>query len=193
LFWGRVSSGNDRLVVWFGRHSALEAAFFHAFADWLGERPYSIVDVTGLRLPFSRSDGSPALSRSTPAVSIVPPEGLSSLVGSERPITPQERDEACRHWRGLKIENAPFRIVAPTGLISVPEHYFDCLLVERAATEWRLIGHVIGATMGYNSEPYMQVGDVMLLKRIVALVSAGKLIADGDPWDMHSCRVRLAA
>jgi hypothetical protein len=45
--------------------------------------------------------------------------------------------------------------------------------------------------MGYNSEPYMQVGDMMLLVRVVALVSEGKLLADGDPWDMRSCRVRL--
>jgi hypothetical protein len=179
------SSGLDATRRW-------ELAFFHAFADRLGERSYNIVDVTGLRLPFSRPDGSPALIRSAPAVSVIPPEGLKSLVGSERPITPQEKDEACRHWRGLKAENAPFRIVAPTGLISAPDDYFDRLLVERAATEWRMIARVISETMGYNSEPYMQVGNVMLLKRIVALVGAGKLLADGDPWDMHSCRVRLA-
>jgi hypothetical protein len=27
--------------------------------------------------------------------------------------------------------------------------------------------------------------------RLVALVEEGKLLADGDPWDMRACRVRL--
>jgi hypothetical protein len=47
--------------------------------------------------------------------------------------------------------------------------------------------------MGYNGEPYMQVGPVMLLTRLVALVDDGKLLADSGPWDMRSCRVRLPA
>jgi hypothetical protein len=42
-----------------------------------------------------------------------------------------------------------------------------------------------------NNFAYMQVGDMMLLARVVALVGEGKLLADGDPWDMRSCRVRL--
>jgi hypothetical protein len=45
--------------------------------------------------------------------------------------------------------------------------------------------------MGSNSEPYIQVGDVMLRMRIVALVQEGKLLADGDPWNLRSGRVRL--
>jgi len=54
-----------------------------------------------------------------------------------------------------------------------------------------MIARVVGNTMGLNSEPYFQVGDLMLLTRVVALVGEGKLLADGDPWDMRSCRVRL--
>jgi hypothetical protein len=45
--------------------------------------------------------------------------------------------------------------------------------------------------MAHNSAPYMQVGDIMLLARLAALVEEGKLLADGDPWDMRACRVRL--
>lgn len=45
--------------------------------------------------------------------------------------------------------------------------------------------------MAHNCEPYIQVGDTILLARLVALVEEGKLLADGDPWDMRACRVRL--
>jgi len=76
-------------------------------------------------------------------------------------------------------------------LVSAPLDHFDPLLMEQVTTEWRKVARVIGGMMGLNSEPYFQVGDMMLLARVIALIGEGKLLADGDPWDMHSCRVRL--
>jgi hypothetical protein len=190
-FWDRVATTDDRLVVWFSRRSALELAFFLAWADRLEERPYSIIDVTGLRLPSHRPDGSPTLSPPTPAVSVLPQYQLRSLLGTERQVTDQEAEEARRQWRRLRAENAPFRVVTPTGLVSAPLDHFDPLLMEHATTEWRKVARVVGDMMGLNSDPYFQVGDIMLLARVIALIDEGKLLADGDPWDMHSCRVRL--
>src|SRR4029453_11723361 len=179
------------MIVWLCRHSALELAFFLAWADRIGERPYSIIDVTGLRLRSNRPDGSVSLSPPIPAVSILPPYQLVSLLGSERQVTAQEAAEAHLRWRRLKSENAPFRVVTPAGLASAPVDHFDHLLMERVTGEWRKVARVIGDTMGLSSEPYLQVGDTMLLSRVIALIDEGKLLADGDPWDMHSCRVRL--
>jgi hypothetical protein len=175
-FWNRVTTADNRLVIWFGRHSAQELAFFLAMADRLGDRSYDIVDVTGAR---------------SPAVSLVLTDRLRMLLGTERPVTSQEREEARGHWRRLRVENAPFRVVTPMGLVSAPVDYFDPLLIERATQEWRQIARVVGDTMTCNFEPYWQVGDLMLRARVVALVGEGKLLADGDPWDMPSCRVRL--
>jgi hypothetical protein len=175
-FWNRVTTTDNRLVIWFGRHSALELAFFLAMADRLGDRSYDIVDVTGAR---------------SPAISLVLTNRLRTLLGTERPITAQERAEARECCRRLRVENAPFRVVTPTGLVSAPVDHFDALLIERATPEWRKIGRVVGDAMGCNLKPYWQVGDLMLRARVVALVGEGKLLADGDPWDMRSCRVRL--
>jgi hypothetical protein len=177
VFWNRVATTDERLVVWFGRHSATELAFFLALADKLGDRPYDIVDVTG---------------RETPSVvSIVPEQRLRMLLDSERRVTPEERSDARRQWRRLKAENAPFRVVSDAGLVSAPIDYFDSWLLERATTEWRRAARIVGDAMGYNMEPYIQVGDLMLLTRIVALVEQGRLEAEGDPWDLQTCRLRL--
>ncbi len=159
----------------------------------LGERPYYLIDVTGLELPFTKKDGSQALSRPTAAVSIVRSEGLRSLLGSERLITQGEREEAQLHWRQLRRENAPFRIITEKGLTSAPADYFDHVLLEQATAEWQKIARIIGGAMADNCEPYFQVGDIMLLTRVVALVSEGKLLADGNPWEMRQCNVRLPA
>jgi len=186
-FWKRATDFEGRLVVWFSRHSAMEFAFFLAWADRFKERTYDIIDVTGRSLPHTRHDGRPVQPRPFQAVGVIPPDALRLLLGQEQPMP---EDEWTQHWRRLRRENAAFRVVTEAGLVSAPIDHFDPLLLARATAEWRKVARVVGEAMGYNSEPYIQVGDLMLLTRIVALVDAGKLIAEGDPWNMSS-RIRL--
>jgi len=174
-FWQRVETADERLAVWFGRHSASELAFFLALADRLGDRPYDLVEV-------SQPDG---------AVGLVPTERLAALIETARPITPEEATDAGRLWQRLRAQNAPFRVITPVGLASAPIDHFDSSILEQAAKGWLSAARVIGSTMAHNCEPYMQVGDTILLARLVALVEEGELLADGDPWDMRTCRVRL--
>lgn len=176
-FWHRIDTADGRLVVWFGRHSASELAFFLALADRLRDRPYDIVDVT-VRHP----DG---------AVAMVPTHRLVSLLDSAHPIPPQDAADAGRLWQRLRAQNAPFRIVTPVGLASAPIEHFDSSILEQAANGWLNAAYVIGSTMARNCEPYMQVSDTVLLARLVALVEEGELLADGDPWNVRTCRVRL--
>jgi hypothetical protein len=189
-FWERVRTTADRLVVWFSRHAAGELSFFLAWTDLLGDRPYQIVDATGQRLESRARDGS-TWSRRAQAVSAIPASGLRSLLGTERPMTIEERDRSRQRWRQLRRENAPFRVVTEAGLASTTIDHFDPQLLAQATRGWQKIARVVGGTMAYNSDPYHQVGDLMLLTRIVALVEAGHLLAEGDPWDMQGCRVRL--
>lgn len=189
-FWSRATGFEDRVVLWFGRHSARELAFSLAWADRIGERPYEIVDVTGLRLAIRHREGGAIRGRPAQAVSIVPSLGLASLLGTERSMTAKEREESASQWRRLRSENAPFRIVTEAGLVSASIEYFDPFLLAQATSEWRTVAQAINAAIGHGSEPYLQVGDMMLLARVVALVEARKLVADGDPWKM-SCRIRL--
>jgi hypothetical protein len=174
-FWHRVETADERLVLWFGRHSASELAFFLALADRLGDRPYDVVEI-------SQPDG---------AVDLVPSYRLPALIETARPVSPQEAADAGQLWQRLRAQNAPFRIVTSAGLASVPVDHFDASILEQATREWRSAAYVIGSTMAHTCDPYMQVGDVMLLARLVALIEERKLLADGDPWDMRACRVRL--
>lgn len=174
-FWNDLESSSDHLVVWFGRHRASELSFYLALADKLGDRPYDIVDVT----------------EATGYLAVANADQLEGKLGRERPIAAEERRDARTQWQRLRAENAPFRVVTPAGLASAPIDHFDPLILERATKEWKKSAYVIGDTMGHNCEPYVQVDDPMLLARMVALIGEGKLLAEGDPWDMRTCRVRL--
>lgn len=190
-FWHRIAATDGRLVLWFGRHRASELAFALAWAERLGERPYDIIDVTGLELPFTRRDGSSAVSSPMQSVGLMNPDMLRALFGTEVRATASYKKECRRVWRRLRAENAPFRIVTEAGLVSAPVDYFDPLILERATTQRKKVARIIGEVMGYNSEPYIQVGDMMLLARLVALVDEGKLVAYGNPWNARAAEVRL--
>jgi hypothetical protein len=190
-FWRRVTATNDRLILWFARRAAGELSFFLSWTDRLGERPYLIVDATGQRLESKAPDGSVKWFGPAQAVSHIPAYALRTLLGTERPITAAERNDGQQRWQQLRKENAPFRIVTEEGLVSTSIDYFDPLLLAQATHRWQKVALVVGKTMGDNSDPYHQVGDLMLLTRIVALVESGRLVAEGDPWSMHKCRVRL--
>jgi hypothetical protein len=192
-FWSRVFDAKDKIIVWFARHTASELAFFLNWTDRAGERPYEIIDPTGRQLPFTKRDGSPAITEPTKSVSLLVPSVLPSLLGTERPLTATEKDQARRHWHQLKSENAPFRIVTENGLVSAPSDYFDPLILEQAKPDWQKMNRLIGSTMVYNDHPYFQVGDCMLHRRVVSLIENGALLAEGDPWNMRECRVRLAS
>ena len=125
------------------------------------------------------------------SVGLIRPENLRSQFGSERPATDTYREECRRTWHRLQVENAPFRIVTSAGLVSAPVDCFGPQILERVTAAWKRVARVIGEVIGYNSEPYMQVGEIMLLERVVSLVERRKLLADGDPWEMRSCHVRL--
>ncbi|MBR0663593.1 DUF1835 domain-containing protein [Roseomonas hellenica] len=189
-FWRQVASTPDRLIVWFGRHSASEHAFFLALADRLGDRPYDVIDVTGLRIPMTRPGSEPELSPPERAVSRMGGEALASLFGTERAMTREDRKDAAQRWRRLKSENAPFRIVTDAGLVSAPADVFDAWILERVTKDWRRSALVVSDTMSHDAEPYIQAGDVMLRSRIAALCEQGRLLAHGDPrrWN---CDVRL--
>lgn len=190
-FWSRVFDSKDKIVVWFARHSASEHAFFLNWTDRLNERPYEIIDPTGQQFPFTKRDGSAGVTEPTKSVSLLVPTILAALLGTERPITNAEKEQARGRWHQLKAENAPFRIVTENGLASAPADHFDPLILEQAKPDWQKMNRLIGYTMGYNDEPYFQVGDRMLHCRVVRLIEKGALLAEGDPWNMRDCRVRL--
>jgi hypothetical protein len=190
-FWDRISAADEQLVIWFSRFCAKELAFSLAFADRVGDRPYAYIDVTGRQFPSTRQDGSTVLGWPVQSVGMMNPDMLGSLLGSAQPASSDFKHEGGRAWRQLRGENAPFRVVTAEGMVSAPVDHFDPLLLARATTELRSVARIVGDVMGYNSEPYIQVGNVMLQARVAALVENGMLIADGDPLNLQSCRVRL--
>jgi len=188
-FWDRVTGTDDDLVVWFSRHSACELAFFLAWTDRLGDRPYRVVDVTGRSLPSRRRDGVVRVGRPLP-VSLLQPDALGSLFGQERPLTPAERESSIRDWRRLQNENAPFRVTDGKDLVSTSIDHFDPWLLKQATTEWQSVRQLVAETDVLNGQPYAQTGYVMLRSRLFALVAEGRLEADGDPQDA-STGIRL--
>ncbi|WP_454700712.1 DUF3658 domain-containing protein [Agrobacterium burrii] len=181
-FWEQVDAAEDKIVLWFSKHSAQEFAFRLAWAAHMNGRPYDVIDVSSQVLQF------PIQNR---AVSVMPAESLVQLAGREQAVSAEEDAKNREDWFRLQKENAFFRIVTPDGLVSVAADHFDDLLLQQAETRWRKVAYVLGNALAASSEPYHQIGDLMLRVRLESLIDQGKLEVDGDPLDIHACLLRL--
>lgn len=188
-FRDRIAAAHDRLIIWFSRHSASEFCFFLALITWLGERPAHVIDVTGRQVPSKKRDGSTIIYQPI-SVSTMQADTLKSLLDREVLLAAHERREAEALWQHLQAENAPFRVVTEAGLVSTTIDYFDQVIMSQATSEWQAGARIIGNALALSSEPYKQVGDLVLQTRLVALVEQGRLLAEGDPWG-RSFRIKV--
>lgn len=160
-------------VFWFGSRSAQELCSLLYFASAAAGRPWSFIDVT-------ESNGCGSVASTSPAE-------LELLVDTQVPIDDTRSAELAERWRILQRENAPFRVLTGCTLSSVPEDYFDGLLLENTPTLPTPMSRVIAETMGrVQSGP---VADYVLMGRLIALVSEGAISAEGNPSTMESCLI----
>jgi hypothetical protein len=95
------------------------------------------------------------------------------------------------NWQQLRAENAPFRVVCETGLVSAPVTYFDEAIAAFVDTQWKKCARVIGEVMAEEmTGPYWQTGDLVLWSRLRKLIEAGRFEYRGNLEEMRYCEVR---
>ncbi|MEV6430345.1 DUF3658 domain-containing protein [Nocardia sp. NPDC051463] len=169
-----------RMIVWVGRRSPEEYASYLFLAEHFRLRQLHVIDVTA-----PRHDGETGVIGKAAAL---PPIRIGDYLGSERALDDNERSELAQQWSMLRTENAPFRVVsAATQLVSAPIDHFDSALLTRISSEPKPMTKVIAETMA--DHPF-QVGDYVLQQRLIALIDAGVVSAEGDPMTARMCLIR---
>ncbi|WP_181724211.1 DUF3658 domain-containing protein [Nocardia gipuzkoensis] len=191
-----ATAPDAQVIVWVGRGSAQELSFYLYFAARFGERPWSVVDVTGLRLPVTARNGDERAAAAVPeeadtikparSVAELNPGQIRLLLSSARPVSTSEREELADRWHFLQAENAPLRVVTDAGLSSASADYFDQSLLTHTPVTPTPMARVIADTMGAQPLP---VTDSVLHRRLIDMIHAGRLTADGDPTVMGECRI----
>jgi hypothetical protein len=187
-FWARVADAAvpealGRVVVWAGRARASDHCFLLAVAGALRGRAFGLIACAAGDAGVG-ADSAECVAHQLPDV-------LRGLIGTERMVGPEKQAVMAARWEVLQRENTPFRVVRVGEVVSVTEDYFDAALLAEAGREPVLAARVVGGAMG-RAPAENQVGDLMLIVRLVALVEAGRLLAEGDPWDIRACRVWVA-
>ena len=186
-FWDKALS-RARRVVWVSRRSASEYAGFLEVVWRFGDESFEVVDLTDIEIAWPDEKPAPLLS-----LGELNPDRLreNALWDRAAPLGTAARDRYREMWRVLRAENAPFRIVAGDDLISAPITVYDELLLSCATDEWRSAAYIIGDTFGVTRDRGLDVGDLVLLGRVRALVAAGRLELQGNLSEMRFGKVRL--
>jgi hypothetical protein len=189
--WTRLDATSEEAhpVVWVGRHSAQELAFYLSFAARMTFRAWSVVDVTGLRFSEEAVGANARASegmRPVRSVAELTPAQIRPLLDTQRRVSPSECEQLARRWRTLQTENASLRVVTDDGLASVPVDYFDESLLDHLRAVATPMAWVIADTMAAQLFP---VRDYVLHQRLLTLIEAGHIAAAGDPMLMGSCQI----
>ena len=174
-FWKHALEPGLRRVVWTSSRSANEHSAFLACVDRFGDLPYEVIDLADAEVDHQTTDGRHWRVRAL-SLGMLGSEAIAaqSLWDRAKPFYGAEHQANIDAWRGLQCDDAPLRIIGPTGLVSAPLSYFDERLMAQATDQWgwvvRMIGHVLA-----DEDDYFQVGDHVLAARVVWLIGVGKL------------------
>lgn len=189
-FWGKVLSAKAGRVIWTCRRSAHEYAGFLECVWQLGDEPFDVVDLTGVSPARVGGKQEPIMS-----VSELHPQAFTGnrLWDHAAPLTIAARSRYREMWRGLRVENAPLRIVAGDDLVSAPMTFYDEWLISSTVGQWRKAARVIAETMTIAQARGHIVGDLLLSARLQALAASGRLEAQGNLSKPRFSEVRLPA
>ncbi|HTZ72201.1 MAG TPA: DUF3658 domain-containing protein, partial [Acetobacteraceae bacterium] len=188
-FWCSLAEAPP-LVVWFGRGDASDLSLYLALCDRMPECIAAVADVSAMSISYEWVDGTAVDITSPSNLNDLPGDVLSAMAAFTVRPDPTEIAACAQRWRELKAENAAFRVVSDVGLVSQPETYFDSVILGTASMDWQRTIRVVGDAFGRCNDRFRQVGDQILLARVVALVESGALEAEGDPWQLRESRVR---
>ncbi|MEA5059762.1 MAG: DUF3658 domain-containing protein [Candidatus Pelethousia sp.] len=110
----------------------------------------------------------------------IPPGQLDSFLPLTRCVSANEKNRQIRIWRDLKTENAALRALVNGYLISVPEDFYDHLIMRNLPDGDFIMARLIGDILGRYP---IGVGDCWYALRINKMIADNllKVVADKDP------------
>lgn len=190
-FWNGFGHTGDTYIIWYSRRCSREyCGFLECLWRASPDAEIRANDLTSRTVSHTRN-GQPE-DMPAPPVSHLAPDRLAELYGSWTPLSEPEITGFREQWRRLRIDNAPFRILANRRLISAPLDAFDEDLLSNTGTHWRKAAMVVALAMskGWDTDVYNSIGDLPLYSRLLHLVDTGALVACGDRTHMGRLEVR---
>lgn len=102
----------------------------------------------------------------------IPPGQFYNFLPLEREITNIEKCLQSDHWKELKVENAPLRAIVNGKLISVPEDFYDHIIIKSIPDGEFLLGKLIGKILGKYP---LGISDRWYTGRIYKMIEDNKL------------------
>ena len=190
LFWAEAVAPGTMPVAWVCRNHPAEYAGFLEFIRRVQDAAFLVVDATLVEIPSDR-EGKSFVAWS---LGLLSPEQIvaARLIDRQSSLSASAIDAYGRAWQRLQIENAPFRIVDGTDLVSAPLIYFDAMLLCCVTADWEPAAIVVGRTMGeFYDRPFREMpSDLVIWSRVRSLAKTGPLEISGDGMALRGSFVR---
>lgn len=112
----------------------------------------------------------------------IPPGQFYNFLSYEKELSNMEKSMQASLWQDLKIENSPLRAIVNGKLISVPEDFYDHIIIDNIPDEEFVMAHLIGNIIGKYS---LGVGDRWYALRIEKMIEENRLKVVEDKSTSH--------
>lgn len=113
----------------------------------------------------------------------IEPNKFNKFLYLEKHISPLEKQIYSSHWYNLMNENALLRAVVNGELISVPENFYDHIIIDNIPDEDFIMASLIGTVLGKHK---LGLNDCWVALRIERMIEEQKLIIIGDKGKSYS-------
>ncbi len=121
------------------------------------------------------------------SVGEVPPERLDRLIGMKKKLDLESYWALMDLWAKIRQENSNLRVVKDKRILSVPESYFDEIILKYTNHYFSKCARTVGEVMG-REENY--ISDFYIFWRILELIKSDKIEYRGDLGRMRDMEIR---
>lgn len=186
----------DTLASWVSLNEMLDKKPIEQVCIWAGENA-SEKTFLGMACWYLRIYSGTIVRVGATGLSPLPyigphsPKALAKLFKIRQLLDKDDRAVLVESFVHTRDEVLTLRRWEEGDIISVPEDYYDSLLVGCCTNEWTSAARIVGEAMG-RCDDHNLVGDVFLTSRLQRLIDNSVLLFNGKRKSLRDYRVRLA-
>jgi hypothetical protein len=176
---------DEDIYIWYGENGSEMTGLLYILS-LLKDKVENVYTINVSEKPFIYV-GTVTRYRSAGEVS---PERLEWFIGMKKKLGLEGYVSLMGLWTKLQQENCNLRVVKDRNILSVPESYFDEIILKYTNRYFSKCARTVGEVIGRN-ESY--ISDFFLFWRILELIKSGRIEYRGELGNMRDMEIRKSS
>lgn len=173
----------EDIYIWYGENGSELSGLLYILS-LLKDNVENVYTINVSEKPYIYNNNVIQYHRSVGEVSH---ERLDWFIGMKKKLNLEDYSSSMEIWRKLRDENSNLRVIKEKRILSVPESYFDEIILQYTNYHFGRCSRTVGEVMG-RVENY--ISDIYIFWRVLELIKLGKIEYIGSLGSMRDMEIR---